>query len=49
MNILEFATQSPWLTFFIVVVLVQGLASIIDSICNRSKCECCNSKEIKNG
>jgi len=35
-EILTFASENPWLTFFIVAMILQTLAYIVHSICNRN-------------
>ena len=49
MTILQFMSDCPFLTFFLVVVIFGSLADIIRSICHRNSCcqceDCVNYEE----
>lgn len=41
MNIWQFMSDSPFLTFFVLVVLVNGVVAVVRAVANRNKPVAC--------
>ena len=47
MTILEFMSESPWLTFFLFLIACFCIDGIVRSVCNAGRCPDCKEKHDK--